>query len=88
MKRNIYSKRHPYYFATILAAFGVVFSIIAGTVNAIVSDHLKTKEPQKQIESLTKRQVELSDSLNSIVLDLKAERDSLTKHSHHDTIKK
>lgn len=49
VKRNTYNKRHPYYFTARLAAVGVIFSIIAGAVNAWVSDRLKSREPQKEI---------------------------------------
>jgi len=88
VKRNTYNKRHPYYYAAILAAVGVIFSIIAGTVNAWVSDRLKSKEPQKEIQELRQNNKGLSDSLKMILLDLKTVQDSLTKHKHPAIIKK
>lgn len=87
IKRNIFRKRHPYYFAIRLAAVGVIFSIIVGAVNALVSDRLKSKEPQKEIKELRDEQENLSDSLNMILLELKAVQDTLAKRTQQKTLK-
>ncbi len=80
VKRNIYSKRHPFLFATILATVGVIFSIIAGSVNAWFSDRLETKKPEKEIQELGQKQQDLYDSLNRIQQDLETVQDTLAKH--------
>lgn len=80
VKRNIYSKRHPIRFALILAAFGVAFSIIAGTVNSIVSEQLKKCQLHKDIQKLEQTHKDLSDSLTNLQHDLKVVQDSLTKY--------
>jgi hypothetical protein len=84
IKRNIYSKRHPILFGIILAAFGVIFSIIAGSVNAIIS-HCITKGQQKKelrkiLSPIEQRQEGLSDIVATIRHDLKAVQDTLAKY--------
>lgn len=88
VKRNTFNKRHPYRFAAILAAVGVIFSIIAGIVNACVTDIIKSNKPQKEVLDLRQSQKHLSDSLKMILRDLEAVQDSLTTHKHPTTIKK
>jgi hypothetical protein len=80
IKRNIYSKRHPLKFAFILAAVGVIFSIIAGAVNAIVSKQLSKSQAQREIEKLEQLRQNFNDSLSKLEPDLNAVQDTLEKY--------
>jgi len=84
VKRNIYSKRNPIRFAFILATVGVVFSIVAGVVNAVISYQINTTQTQKQLdknlEPIKEQQRVLLDSLSNIRQDLKSVQDTLAKH--------
>ena len=79
IKRSIYSKRHPIIFAAILLAIGVVFSVIAGTTNAFISEQIKPKEPQTEVQELKQAQKDLSDKVINLRHQLNDVQDTLTK---------
>ena len=83
VKRNIYSNRNPKKFAFLLATIGIIFSIIAGTVNAVFSERLKTKESQKEIQELKQTQQDLSAQITNLKRDLKDVQDTLAKYNQH-----
>ena len=90
VKRNIFSKRRPYLFATLLATIGVIFSIIAGLTNAIVSSKLNKSQQQKEIQQLKQKQQDLSEDITNLGHYLKDVQDTLAKYKHwrllYDTI--
>ena len=80
VKRTIYSKRHPIKFAAILFGVGVIFSVIAGTTNAIIAEGIKSKKPQKEFQELKQTQQDLSEELTRIQYGLKDVQDTLAKY--------
>ena len=80
IKRNIYSKRNPVKFAAILLAIGVIFSVIAGIVNAVVSERIKSKVPQKEIRELKQFQQVLAEEVSNLRHNLEAVQNTMAKY--------
>lgn len=84
VKRTIWSKRHPYFYAVKLGAVGVGFSILAGVSIAVTQAIIKDQWPQPKQEFRTTK--DLYDSVLNLRQDIKILQDSLT--SMHKDLKK
>jgi len=74
VKRTIWSKRHPYWYALKLGGIGLVFSILAGASIAVTQAIIKDRQPKQ--ESITIKC--LYDSVLNLRQDIKTLHDSLT----------
>jgi hypothetical protein len=54
IKQTVYSKRHPYRFAVILGAIGLLFSVSAGISIAITQTRIKNQVPFNTEKQLSK----------------------------------
>jgi len=77
IKRTIWNKRHPYWYAVKLSAIGIVFSIIAGISIAITQAIIKGElPPKKREESSTIKN--LNDSTINLRQEQRISKDTLT----------
>lgn len=77
LKQTIWSKRHPYLYASKIGAIGLLFSITAGATIAIVGSLLKGKDNNKQIQEVHGKFKAVHDSLVNIRNDLQKVQDTL-----------
>ncbi|MBN9380471.1 MAG: hypothetical protein J0H74_06885 [Chitinophagaceae bacterium] len=65
IKRTIFSKRHPYKYAFILGAIGLLFSVVAGVTIAVTQQLIKELWVPSNIQSTRKTDHRVYDSVTN-----------------------